>query len=67
MTKSKICLISAIVCFAIGAIIFMLALFGRMFDPTIAGGVGGFFIVAFLVLSIANIVFRNKELAEEKK
>ena len=67
MTKSKICLVSAIVCFTIGAIIFMLALFGRMLDPAIAGGVGGAFIVAFLALSIANIAFRNKELAEEKK
>ena len=67
MKASKICLIAAVVCFLIGAIIFMLALFAGMFDRRIAGGIGAAFILAFLALCFANIFFRNKEMAEEKK
>ena len=67
MRPSTICLIAAIVCFAIGAAIFMLALFGGMFDPKVAGGIGVVFIMAFLMFSILNIILRNKEIAAEKK
>ena len=67
MKASTICLVSSIICFAIGATIFILALFARVLDPKVAGGVGAVFIMAFLGLTIANILLRNKELTEEKK
>ena len=67
MRPSAICLVAAIVCFITGAAIFILALFARMFDPVVAGGIGSILIMAFLFLSIANIILRNKELAEEKR
>ena len=67
MRYSTICLVAAIICFIAGAIIFMLALFAKIFDPEPAGAVGAVLILAFLVLSIANIAFRNKERAEEEK
>ena len=67
MRNSTICLISAVICFAVGAIIFMLALFARMFDPKTAGGIGLAFIFAFFILSMIVIPLRNREMAEEKK
>ena len=67
MRKSTICLISSIVCFAAGALIFGLALFAGMFDPEIAGAIGSILIIAFLFLSIMTIMFRNKEREEEKE
>ena len=67
MKPSNICLISSIVCFAAGALIFGLALFARMFEPKSAGAIGSVLIVAFLFLSMATIFFKNKERAEEEK
>ena len=67
MRNSTICLVAAIICFAAGAGIFMLALFTEMLDPKPAGAVGLVLILAFLFLSMANIAFRNKERAEEEK
>ena len=67
MKNSTICLIASIVCFSIGAAIFILALFARIFDPQPAGGIGLALIMAFFVLSMATIAFRNKERAEEEK
>ena len=67
MKASTVCLIAAVICFTIGAIIFMLALFARMFDPKVAGGIGSALIIAFLALSVANIILRNREMAKEKE
>ena len=67
MKASTICLVSSIICFAIGATIFILALFARIFDPEVAGGIGSILIIAFLFLSILTIIIRNKERAEEEK
>ena len=67
MKTSRICLISSIVCFAAGALIFGLALFARMFEPKSAGAIGSVLIVAFLFLSMATIFFKNRERAEEEK
>ena len=67
MRKSSICLIAAIICFIIGAIFFMLALFTKNIDPKTGGAVGDIFVMAFLLLSFVNIALRNKEMAEEKK
>ena len=67
MRKSTICLISSIVCFAAGALIFGLALFTKMFDPEVGGGIGSVLIFAFLFLSILTILIRNKEREEEKE
>ena len=67
MRKSTICLISSIICFSAGALIFGLALFARMFDPEIAGGIGSALIIAFLFLSVLTIMVRNKEREEEKE
>ena len=67
MRKSTICLISSIICFAAGALIFGLALFARMFDPEIAGAIGSILIIAFLFLSVLTIMVRNKEREEEKE
>ena len=67
MKASTVCLIAAVVCFTVGAVIFMLALFLRMFDPEVAGGIGSVLIIAFLLLSVANIILRNREMAKEKE
>ncbi len=67
MRKSTICLISSIVCFAAGALIFGLALFAKTFDPEVGGGIGSVLILAFLFLSILTIMIRNKEREEEKE
>ena len=67
MRKSTICLISSIICFTAGVLIFGLALFARMFDPEIAGGIGSILIIAFLFLSVLTIMARNKEREEEKE
>ena len=67
MRKSTICLITSIVCFTAGVIIFGLALFTKMFDPKTAGGIGSILIFAFLFLSILTILLRNQERAEEGK
>ena len=67
MRKSTICLITSIVCFTAGVIIFGLALFTKMLDPKTAGGIGSILIFAFLFLSILTILLRNKERAEEGK
>ena len=67
MRKSTICLLSSIICFAAGALIFGLALFARMFDSEIAGGIGSALIIAFLFLSVLTIMVRNKEREEEKE
>ena len=67
MRKSTICLLSSIICFAAGALIFGLALFARMFDPEIAGAIGSILIIAFLFLSVLTIMVRNKEREEEKE
>ena len=57
----------ACVCFTVGIIIFMLALFARTIEPKTGGAIGSILILAFLFLSIATILFRNKERAEEEK
>ena len=67
MRASTVCLVSGIVCFIVGIIIFMLALFARTIEPKIGGAIGSILILAFLFLSIATILFRNKERAEEEK
>ena len=67
MRPSTICLIAGIICFIVGATIFMLALFARAIDPQTGGAVGSVLIIAFLALSIINIALRNKERAEEEK
>ena len=67
MRCSTICLVSSIICFSVGALIFGLALFAGMFDPDIAGAVGLILMFAFLILSMLTIMFRNKERAEEEK
>ena len=67
MRASTVCLVSGIVCFTVGIIIFMLALFARTIEPQTGGAIGSILILAFLFLSIATILFRNKERAEEEK
>ena len=67
MRTSTVCLISSVVCFIVGVTIFILALFARIFDPEVAGGIGSILIIAFLFLSILTIMIRNKERLEEEK
>ena len=67
MKASTVCLVSSIICFTVGIIIFMLALFARSIEPKTGGAIGSILILAFLFLSIATILFRNKERAEEEK
>lgn len=61
MRYSTVCLTSGIVCFIAGAVIFALALFGRMLDPEIGGSIGSTLIFIFLVLMMVTVIFRNKE------
>lgn len=61
MRHSTVCLISGIVCFVAGAAIFALALFGRMLDPEIGGGIGSSLIFIFLILMMVTVMLRNKE------
>ncbi len=67
MRKSTICLIAAVICFIIGAVVFMLALFTHSVDPKTGGAIGSMFVLAFLLLCFVNIALRNREMAEEKK
>ena len=67
MRPSTICLVTAVICFIAGAVIFMLALFARTIDPQTGGAVGSILIIAFLALSLVNIALRNKERAKEEK
>ena len=67
MKNSTICLISSIICFSVGVLIFGLALFARIFDPEVAGAIGLILMIAFLVLSMLTIMFRNREREEEGK
>ena len=67
MRYSTICLASSVICFSVGVLIFGLALFARMFDPDIAGAIGLILMIAFLVLSVLTVMFRNREREEEGK
>ena len=67
MRLSTICLISSIACFAAGAAIFMLALFAKAIEPKTGGAIGSVLTLAFLFLSIATIIVRNKEREQEKE
>ncbi len=66
MRKSTVCLASSIICFAVGVAIFMLALFARAIEPKTGGAIGSILILAFLFLSIATIIIRNKEREQEE-
>ena len=67
MKNSTICLISSIACFSVGVLIFGLALFARIFDPEVAGAIGLILMIAFLILSMLTIMFRNMEREKEGK
>ena len=67
MRYSTVCLASSVICFSVGVLIFGLALFAGMFDPGVAGAIGLILMIAFLVLSMLTVMFRNREREEEGK